>query len=108
MHKHFIHCDRRGALHTFSDSTFEFLDRAHCHNAPLVDDSNAVTQRFRLVHIMSSDQYGRVMHYTQFFDKSLNIDLRARIKASRRLIEQKYDRRGEKCTRDGNFLLHAT
>src|SRR6266496_3631764 len=87
VHEHFVHCDKGCSLHTFGDCMLEFINFAHGHDASLVDNGNTVTQRFRLVHIMGGDQYGRIMHFTQFSDKSLNIDLRARIKTCRRLIE---------------------
>src|SRR5437764_13403001 len=80
VHKDFVHADRREMFGAFLYSTLEFIYSTQSDNAALVDNGNAVTESFRLVHVMSRDDDRGIMHIAQLSHTVLYVELSARIK----------------------------
>src|SRR5436309_15316441 len=75
VHKNFVHANRRETFCAFLYSTLEFIYSTQSDNAALVDNGNAVTESFRLVHVMCRDDNCGIMHFAQLSDKVLHVEL---------------------------------
>src|SRR5947209_10423988 len=75
VHKDFVQADRRQTFCTLLYSMLEFIYSTQSDNAALVNNGNAVTESFRLVHVMRRDDDRGIMYFAQLSDKVLHVEL---------------------------------
>ena len=72
----------------------------------LVQDPDPVGQRLGLGHVVGAEQDRRVVLLADRADELLHLELRARVEAGRRLVEQEQDGRREERAGERDLLLH--
>jgi hypothetical protein len=89
-----------------AEAPLHVLDRLEEEQPAAVEQSDAVGERLRLVHVVRAEEDRRVVLGSNPADELLHLELRPRIEAGRRLVEQEQDRRGQERPREGDLLLH--
>ena len=88
-------------------AALEIVGRLEREQLSAVEDADALGERLGLVEVVGAEQDRRVVRRPDLADELLHLELRARVEARRRLVEQEQDRRGEQRARERDLLLHA-
>src|SRR5947208_3246256 len=91
-----------------AEAALEGVGRLEREQPPAVEDPDPLGQRLRLGEVMCAEQDRRVVARPDLADELLHLELRARVEAGRRLVEQQDDRGREQGPRESDLLLHAS
>src|SRR5439155_4299950 len=83
-----------------AESPLHVLDRLEEEQLAAIEQPDPVGKRLGLGHVVRAEQDRRVVERAHLADEVLHLELRARVEARRRLVEQEQHRRGEEGTRE--------
>ena len=84
------------------------LGRLEGEQLPAVEDADALGEHLGLVEVVRAEQDRRVVRLADLADELLHLELRARVEARRRLVEQKENRRRQQRASERDLLLHPS